>query len=152
MAIRSLENLFIDVLEDKLCSEGIHDHELVSLDKENLIEIVSRNIEGYDFDSGRIVSELMTTKEVDEETPDYKITEFMLFSILDEGDDTEKQMVSEYIDARTKLDQIEATMKDNIVHYGDRAKHFYSSIDNIVDAIKTYTNKNKDNDDENDDD
>lgn len=148
MAIRSLENLFIDVLEDKLCVEGIHSHELVSLDKENLTEIVSRNIQGYDFDPGRIVTELMTTKEVEETVPDYKITEFMLFSILDEGDETEKQLVSEYIDARTKLDQIEAAMKDNIVHYGDKAKHFYSSIDEIVSSIKKYTEKDNDDDDE----
>ena len=150
MATRSLENLFIDVLEDKLHAEGVRAEELVSLDKENLTEIVTRNIQGYDFDPGRIVTELMQVKDVEETQPDFKITEFMLFSILDEGDETEKQLVSEYIDARTKLDAIEATMRDNVVHYGDKAKHFYSSIDDVVDAIKRYTNK-KDDDVEDDD-
>ncbi len=150
MATRSLENLFIDVLEDKLHAEGVTAEELVSLDKENLTEIVTRNIQGYDFDPNRIVTELMQVKDVEETQPDFKITEFMLFSILDEGDETEKQLVSEYIDARTKLDQIEATMRDNVVHYGDKAKHFYSSIDDVVDAIKRYTNK-KDDDVEDDD-
>lgn len=150
MATRSLENLFIDVLEDKLHAEGVRAEELVSLDKENLTEIVTRNIQGYDFDPSRIVTELMQVKDVEEAQPDFKITEFMLFSILDEGDETEKQLVSEYIDARTKLDQIEATMRDNVVHYGDKAKHFYSSIDDVVDAIKRYTNK-KDDDVEDDD-
>lgn len=150
MATRSLENLFIDVLEDKLHAEGVRAEELVSLDKENLTEIVTRNIQGYDFDPSRIVTELMQVKDVEEAQPDFKITEFMLFSILDEGDETEKQLVSEYIDARTKLDQIEATMRDNVVHYGDKAKHFYSSIDDVVDAIKRYTNK-KDDESENDD-
>ena len=150
MATRSLENLFIDVLEDKLHAEGVRAEELVSLDKENLTEIVTRNIQGYDFDPGRIVTELMQVKDVEEAQPDFKITEFMLFSILDEGDETEKQLVSEYIDARTKLDQIEATMRDNVVHYGDKAKHFYSSIDDVVDAIKRYTNK-KDDESEDDD-
>ena len=150
MATRSLENLFIDVLEDKLHAEGVRAEELVSLDKENLTEIVTRNIQGYDFDPSRIVTELMQVKDVEETQPDFKITEFMLFSILDEGDETEKQLVSEYIDARTKLDQIEATMRDNVVHYGDKAKHFYSSIDDVVDAIKRYTNK-KDDDVEDDD-
>lgn len=150
MATRSLENLFIDVLEDKLHAEGVRAEELVSLDKENLTEIVTRNIQGYDFDPGRIVTELMQVKDVEETQLDFKITEFMLFSILDEGDETEKQLVSEYIDARTKLDQIEATMRDNVVHYGDKAKHFYSSIDDVVDAIKRYTNK-KDDDVEDDD-
>lgn len=144
MATRSLENLFIDVLEDKLHAEGVRAEELVSLDKENLTEIVTRNIQGYDFDPSRIVTELMQVKDVEETQPDFKITEFMLFSILDEGDETEKQLVSEYIDARTKLDQIEATMRDNVVHYGDKAKHFYSSIDDVVDAIKRYTNKKYD--------
>lgn len=151
MATRSLENLFIDVLEDKLHAEGVTAEELVSLDKENLTEIVTRNIQGYDFDPGRIVTELMSVKDVEETQPDFKITEFMLFSILDEGDETEKQLVSEYIDARTKLDQIEATMRDNVVHYGDKAKHFYSSIDEVVDAIKRYTNKKDDDDPEDDD-
>lgn len=150
MATRSLENLFIDVLEDKLHAEGVRAEELVSLDKENLTEIVTRNIQGYDFDPSRIVTELMQVKDVEEAQPDFKITEFMLFSILDESDETEKQLVSEYIDARTKLDQIEATMRDNVVHYGDKAKHFYSSIDDVVDAIKRYTNK-KDDDVEDDD-
>ena len=151
MATRSLENLFIDVLEDKLHAEGVRAEELVSLDKENLTEIVTRNIQGYDFDPNRIVTELMQVKDVEETQPDFKITEFMLFSILDEGDETEKQLVSEYIDARTKLDQIEATMGDNVVHYGDKAKHFYSSIDDVVDAIKRYTNKKDDDEVEDDD-
>lgn len=144
--LKNTGKLFSFVLTEELHDKHITKEDLLKIDREHLYELVDKFCDN--LNANDIISDITTDEVIERDEPELKVTEFMIFKILDKGTEDELRLVSQYMEAKTKLEELESLLKDNIVHYGNEAKQFYGNISNLAEVLEKYIKKEVDEDDD----